>query len=260
MCAALWAGSALAVEQVYPEPTERTFPTLSSLDGAVLAEGEEVEEVFGDRVEVRARYHFIDGREVEESVRLRQVPELAQESWDWKESVPGGAVSREFHVDFLSGNATAFKQARRWSERLRVIPGQTFGGPGFVLALRNLQPRLDRGEVVKLLAVAFTPAPRLVNVSLRGRGAEQLRSGGRTWTADHFTLHPDLSFWVGLVAQVSDFEFYFSTERPPDLLRAEISLLEPGDPRVRADTFGVEARGRPRLRSGRTAAGSPSAR
>ncbi|MHB8875171.1 MAG: SPRY domain-containing protein [Myxococcaceae bacterium] len=248
----LLAGRGYAIDTVYPQQPERSSPDLLSEDGRLLAKGTQVTERFEGGFQVRTSYRFTDGRQVAESVRMSERPQLAQEAWTWEERGAGGALRRYFEVDFRSGVATAFKQERdgpkRWSVKLDLEPGTTFSGAGFVYAIKNLQPRLAQGEKVRLKAVGMTPKPRVVNVELRSRGAEEIQMGGRTWAAEHVTLHPRLGLLVGLVANVPDFQFWLSRESPPELLRALYTLAEPGDPLVRADTYGAQPSARAQRR------------
>ena len=70
------------------------------------------------------------------------------------------ASSCAIEVAFGSGRATAEKwyekKLRRWSDDVKVEPGQTFAGFGFTLAIKSLRDRLIKGEKVELKAIGFT--------------------------------------------------------------------------------------------------------
>src|SRR5882672_6965002 len=74
-----------AIEWTSFEGSIRGFPVLRDLSGRRLADGDFVQWVTKDRLHVRIAYVFGDGRRAEEEVVLRQRPQLAQESWSFRE-------------------------------------------------------------------------------------------------------------------------------------------------------------------------------
>ena len=235
----LLASLAAAGLVLSPERDERTSPTMTGADGQLLARGEQEQTVEGDALELRVRWDFLDGRVVSERSTFLLRPRLEQNTWLWEER-QGGSIRRRFEVDFGTGKATAYKLERggphRWSEHLSLAPGTTFAGSGIVFVLKGVRARLVRGEGVTVMAVGMTPRPRVVPLDIRWRGLERIGQDGRTWEADHFTVHPDVGLLVELFVHVPDGDFWLTREQPPDLLRAEYPLLEPDDPVVRAET------------------------
>jgi hypothetical protein len=136
--------------------------------------------VGGQRSVARAHctYAFSGGRRAEEEVVLRQRPQLAQESWSFRE-LQGGKPSRAFTVDLRTGARTAMKEekgeTKRWSEMLDVVDGQTFAGFGFSLAIKALRERLIKGEEITLKGIGFAPKPQLVSVELSYGGRDRIR-------------------------------------------------------------------------------------
>lgn len=49
---------------------------------------------------------------------------------------------------------------------MKVTPGQTFAGVGFMLATMNLRDRLIKDEKIELKAIGFAPEPRVVAVQI----------------------------------------------------------------------------------------------
>src|SRR5262245_37300063 len=164
--AAVVSAGAITGNQI--EGALRASPVLRDAAGQKIADGNFAQWVENDGLHVQITYTGAD-RRMEETAVLRQRPELSQTKWLWRELSRGEEI-RRFEVDFGSGMATAVKtekgEPRRWSEKLDIVPGQTFAGFGFTLAIKALRERLTKGETVNLKAVGFTPQPRGVTVAI----------------------------------------------------------------------------------------------
>jgi radical SAM superfamily enzyme YgiQ (UPF0313 family) len=236
----LLAPCVFAVEWPRLEGPSHTFPSVFTLEGGKLADGEFVQEVDGDRLLVRIVSAFEDGRCIEERAVFRQRPELIQDEWVWREA-RSGVMERSFHIDFAAGTATASKleagRLRRWADEAEVDPGRAFAGFGFALALKGLRERLTGGEQVELQAVGFSPRPRVVTVEVSFEKIAQLAFGDRTVEGDQFVIRPDLPWVVGLFVDVPDSRIWLGHAMPFEFLRWEGFLAEPSDPVVRVDAI-----------------------
>lgn len=216
------APAAFAVEVRFPERNTTRTLQMSTPTGEPLGEGTLTAWNEGEQLHVVLSYRYDDGRLIEESSVFRQQPELIQERWTWRER-RGDKTTRQYAIDFTTGQATGVNRTggkpRRYNERLKVEPGRTFAGVGFVLAAKNLMPELSQGKVVKLQALAFTPKPRQVTVSLSRKGGD-------------IAIHPEIGL-ASLVVKAPDTLLTFSTASTPALVSGLGTLLEPGDPVVR---------------------------
>jgi hypothetical protein len=241
---ALWAGLGLlwslaapawALEQRYPEKNATRELEVSTPAGQPLGKGNLTQWTEGERLHVLLTYDYNDGRRIEESAVFVQQPELSQERWKWRE-LKGGTTTRQFTIDFGTGRAVGSiskdGKTRRYNERLKVEPGRTFAGVGFVLATKNLLPQLRQGQEVKLQALAATPKPRRVTVTLSREGTKTLSLGGQTLTAEHVVIHPEIGL-ASIVVKAPNTELYFTGSDPPEMVGGEGTLFEPGDPVVR---------------------------
>jgi len=228
-----------AVEWASLDGTARGYPVMRDLSGRRLADGDFVQWVANDRLHVSLAYSFDGGRRVEEEVVFRQRPQLAQESWAFRE-LQGKKSVRAFAIDFRTGVATAAKddkgETKHWSEKLDVAEGQTFAGFGFTLAIRALRDRLVKGEVVTLKGVGFAPKPQLASVELSYAGRERVRMAGRTIDGDRFLVHPKIPLIAKLFVKVPDAHIWL-TPPPTGFLRWEGALAEPSDPIIRVDVL-----------------------
>jgi hypothetical protein len=230
---------AAAIEPPPFEGVAHAFPVMRDLNGGRLADGEFVQWIEKDRLNVAITYEFGRGRRIQERVVLRQRPQLVQETWSWEER-RAGALYRRFAVDFRSGRATADTHDDE-GERDQSIEtfddisdGRTFSGFGFTLAIKALRPRLVRGEVIRLRAVGFDPTPRTAAVELSYGGRDRIRIARRTVAGDRFTVHPKLPLIARLFVDVPDATIWLTTP-PAGFLRWQGALAEPGDALVRVD-------------------------
>jgi uncharacterized protein with FMN-binding domain len=230
------AVSAAAIEGNQVETALRASPVLRDAAGQKIADGNFVQSVENDGLHVQITYTGSD-RRMEETAVLRQRPELSQTKWQWRESLRGQEV-RTFEVDFGSGMATAVKtengQARRWSEKLDITPGQTFAGFGFTLAIKALRERLIKGETVNLKAVGFTPQPREVTVAISYAGRESIRMADRSVSAEHYVIHPKIPAIAKWFVKAPDANVWL-TPPPAVFVRFQGALVEPSDPIIRID-------------------------
>ena len=186
----VWVASVVAVAAEEPLPLQlpmaegatHGFPELRDAQGRHLADAEFTQVPDGDRLHVTLTYDFGGGHRVVEDTIVRQRPALRQETWSWQETRAGETV-RRFAVDFSTGEASAEKaehgERKRWQKSLHLDPERTFAGFAFTLALEGLRAELTHGGQAELSAVAFTPEPRRIEVTVTYGGLEPLTMGTR---------------------------------------------------------------------------------
>jgi len=228
---------ARAIEWAHYETAVRGYPVMRDATGRRIADGNFVQWIEKDGLHVQITYTSGSGKRMEESIVLRQRPELTQDSWRWREMDHGQAV-RTFDMNFVSGVATASKlekgEMKRWSDTLDVSRGETFAGFGFTMAAKALRERLVKGETIDLKGVGFTPQPKLVTVALSYAGRDSVRMSGRSIAADHYVVHPKIPAIAKLFVKVPDAHIWL-TPPPAGFLRYEGALAEPSDAMIRID-------------------------
>ena len=226
-----------AIEWTHYETAVRGYPVMRDASGRRIADGNFVQWIEKDGLHVQITYTSGDGKSMEETIVLRQRPELTQDSWRWREMDHGKAV-RTFEMNFVSGLAKASKlengELKQWSDTLKVSRGDTFAGFGFTMAAKALRERLVRGEVVELKGVGFTPQPKLVTVAISYGGRDTVRMSGRSIPADHYIVHPKIPAIAKLFVKVPDAHIWLTTP-PAGFLRYEGALAEPSDAIIRID-------------------------
>jgi hypothetical protein len=247
--AALWAASALRAQPDLNVPevegSFHGFPILRDLQGRKLADGEFLQWIENDVLRIRNTYDFGNDHRVEETAVFRLEP-LTQEEWRWREAI-AGTLQREYAVDLKSGQARAQKreknETKQWREQLEIESGRTFAGVGFTVALKNLRPRLMRGETVELRAVGFTPKPRLVTVKLFHAGLDQMALSERTVRGNRFVIQPKIPAIAKIFVEAPDTRIWLTHPAPAGFLRWEGAFAEPSDPVVRVDLLPGEPSG-----------------
>jgi hypothetical protein len=214
------------------------FPEMFDLQGKKLADGEFTQWLQNDLLHVTLSYDLGSAHRIVEKTTFRQKPRLVQEDWSWRES-QSGKLLRHFELDFKSATVLAEKctenKTNKWVESLKMEPGRTFAGFGFVLALKSVRDRLVAGEKVELKAVGFMPKPRVVSVELSYGGLERMAMAGRTITGDRFVIHPKVPAIAKAFVEVKDIHIWLTTPRPVGFLRSEGPLIEADDSVARID-------------------------
>jgi len=213
------------------------FPSMSEANGQVIADGELTQERVGDKLRVRIRWAFADGREVEERDEFQVDKVLAQIRFSWVESRKGTEL-RRFEVDFSSGKASSLTrkekgELEREESTMELPAGRSFAGYGTALAIGELSP--GPGEKAHLTFVAFTPKPRDVTLEITRDQTEGLSVAGRSIPTDRYTLRAEIPFPASIFVSAKDAHLWFTHGPPPVLVRAEQNLIAKDDPVVVID-------------------------
>ncbi|MCA1825885.1 MAG: hypothetical protein ABR567_01200 [Myxococcales bacterium] len=233
---ALLLSALLAVAPHGREGDAQAFTALTDAQGKPIADARYAQWVIGDVLHVESRADFPDGRSIVEQTALRLHPRIEQLSWTWTEH-NGELLVREYTIDFVKKKAIATRvdQRKRWKEDVDVEPGKSFAGIGFMTVVKALRGQLKPGQSVELQAVAMTPKPRTVTVTVRRDGADPVHMAGRTIEADRYTIHPEIPAIAKLFVSAPDEHIWLIGRDPAAFLRFEGPLVEPGDPVIHID-------------------------
>ena len=218
------------------EGDAQSFTSMTDAKGTPLADARYSQWVEGDLLRIETRSDFPDGRSIVEHATLRLRPQIEQVSWDWTQR-DGDKLVREYKVDFATGKAEATRvdQGKRWEEDVKIEPGRTFAGIGFITAVKALRSQLTVGQHVELQAVAMTPKPRTATVTVTRDGPSAVHMAGRTIQGDRYTLHPEIPAIARLFVSAPDQRIWLVKGDPASFLRFEGPLAEPKDPIIRID-------------------------
>jgi hypothetical protein len=213
------------------------FPSMSDTNGQVIADGELTQERTGNRVRVRIRWAFADGREAEERDDFQVDGTLAQTRFFWVETRKGTEL-RRFEVDFPEGTARSMTrnekgEIQREDSKMDLPAGRAFTGYGTALAVSELTP--SPGDESRITFVAFTPKPRDVTLKVTRDKTERISVAGRSIPTDQYTLHPEIPFPASVFVSAKDAHLWLTHSPPPAPVRAEEPLIAKDDPVVVID-------------------------
>jgi hypothetical protein len=141
-------------------------------------------------------------------------------------------------MDMESGNYTLRTTARDGEQTATTghldLPADTYNGMTVTL-LKNINP----GATLTIHMIDFLPKPKIYAVELTPVDKESLRAGGVSRDAIHYTLKPQLSWFMKTLASVmgklpADYHFWLVKGKVPAFLRFE-GPLSPNGPLWRID-------------------------
>jgi hypothetical protein len=222
------------------EAAMHAFPAVLGLDGKKLADGDYTQTVEGSRLRFVFTYNLSPQHRIHEKGAFRLEPKgkLVQEQWSWGEW-RAGELERYFEIDLRTGKATSqkrtAKELKHWSETLKIEPGRTFAGCGFIFALKVLGERVMKGGKMELETVAFCPKPRIVPVEISYKGVDEIEISGQSIKGNRFSLHPRIPLVARPFVEVHDERIWLTLQPPFKFLRWEGNMVEPEDPMIRVE-------------------------
>jgi hypothetical protein len=186
-----------------PEGSAYAVLVLRSQQGAVLAGGELVQTVKGNRVQSRLTFHFRDGSLHDETVTFTQRAVFVLESYRVSQKGPAFPRTQDVHFERSTGRYSARIQEKgadstpALSDRLE-LPDDVYNGMASIL-IRNLPPG-GRGTA---RMVAFTPKPRLVTMGLVPEGEDTYVVGTASRRARRYLVDLELPGLIGVLATVT---------------------------------------------------------
>ena len=225
----LWTGvpSAEPVVVRHVEGLVHGFLSLRSPEGAVIANGDLIQDTRGGRVTSRLVYHFKDGSLQDETAVFSQRGHFQLISDHLVQK--GRAFDRPM-IDRSTGHVVVRYKNEHGEEKIEDehmdLPPDLANGL-IITLLKNV--RRDALPPSVSLVVA-TPKPRLVKVTLSVAGSEPFSVAGSARKATHYVLKIDIGGIAGLVAPLVG-------KQPPD---SHVWILEgeaPAFVRSKAPTF-----------------------
>ncbi len=208
----LLAGATANAEPIqvrYVEGTLHGFLTLRSADGRLIASGDLLQTVAGDRVTTRLVFHFKDGSLSDETAVFSQHDHFTLITDKVVQRGPAFPRPLEMTIDVASGDVTVRYKNDHGEEKVESehmdLPPDLANGL-MPMLLKNLQPS---AALPTVSLVAATPKPRLVKVEVTAGGIDTLSIGGSARKATHYVLKVDIGGVAGLVAPLVG-------KKPPD--------------------------------------------
>ena len=186
----------------FAEGSLHGFLTLSTLAGVLIASGDLLQIVRDGEIRSRLVFHFKDGSVHDEMVVYSQRNVFTLQSYHLVQRGLAFLEDTEISLERASGKYHVKTRARK-DGREDVLDG-TLDLPldvynGMVLTtVKNLSG--GAGETVHM--VAFTPAPKLIQLEFVPAGDHKILVGGSEKSATHYVLKPILGIWRKLFASL----------------------------------------------------------
>ena len=212
LAAGLLLGTASARSEPVPvrftEGLVHGFLTLSTMDGARLANGDLIQTAHGNRVTSQLVFHFTDGSLQDEHAVFSQQQQFRFVSYHLVQKGPAFPRPLEMSID-SSGQATVQYTDEHGERKTAIehiaIPPDLANGLTLTL-MKNVRPEAPPKELSMIVA---TPTPRLIKLKLQPPVNETFSLGTGARKAAHYVLKADIGGLSGLVAPLVG-------KQPPD--------------------------------------------
>jgi hypothetical protein len=216
----------------YKEGSVRGFLALRTMEGKILAAGDLIQVIRGDRVVSSLIFRFKDGSVDEETAVFSQSGNFRLISDHHIQKGPAFPNPMDVLINASTGQVTVrYKdngQDKVETERLDLPPDLA---NGIILnVLKNIRP--DTSET-KISYVAATPKPRLVKLSIRPQGKETFLVAGSRRNAMRFVVKVELGGITGIIApllgkQPEDTSVWIAGGQVPAFVKMEGPLYQGG--------------------------------
>jgi hypothetical protein len=202
LCASLPNAQAQTIPVRHVQGTIHGFLELRSEDGHVLASGDVVQVVHGDRVTSHTIFSFKDGSIDDETTVFSQHRALHLITDRHIQKGPFFPHPMDVLIDSLSGQVTVRSTGKDGKEEVKTdhlsLPPDLANGL-VPLVMENMVPDAPDTKVSMLVA---TPKPRLVKLAISNRGEETCSVVGSPRKAIHYEIKIELGGVAGVVAPI----------------------------------------------------------
>ncbi|HEY3122846.1 MAG TPA: hypothetical protein VGK70_02160 [Thermoanaerobaculia bacterium] len=230
-----FVSGALQAESVavrHAEGLVRGFLVLRTLDGAVIANGDLMQFLQGDRVTSRLVFHFKDGSLQDETAVFTERRSFRLLSDHLVQRGPSFPHPMEVSIDATSGRVTVRHRDdgnEKFIEEQMELPSDLANGM-MVTLLKNIAPDTPSTTVSMLFA---TPKPRLVKLVITPMGKEPFSVGRASYRATRFNVKIEIGGLAGLIApllgkQPKDTSVWIVGGDAPGFVRSEGQFYQGG--------------------------------
>jgi hypothetical protein len=182
------------------EGTLHGFLVLRNQEGHILAEGDWLQNVNGDRVTARLLFHFKDGSVDDETTVFSESGNFRMIADRHIQKGPSFPHPMDMSIDAAKGEVTVRSTDKGGKEEVKTehldLPPDLVNGM-VLLVIRNIRPDAPETTVSMLVA---TPEPRLVKLVISPRGDDPFSLGGFPRKASRFEIKIELGGIAGLIA------------------------------------------------------------
>lgn len=225
-------GWATLVPAKHKEGTSHGFLVLHSLDGKLLATGQLIQTIEGERITSEVVFHFRDGSFYDDVTVFSQDGTFRLISDHVRQEGPSFPKPLESYVDAAAGEVriTSLKDSKQKTEQQHVqMPEDACNGLTLVL-VKNLSP--EEPEITVSL-VTTSSKPRVVKLKIHSAGEQAFSAGGARVEATHYVIHTDIGGVEGAVAnavgkQPPDLHYWIVGGKSPAFVKFTGELFEGG--------------------------------
>jgi hypothetical protein len=200
LTALLWQRplAAAPVPVRFAEGSLHGFLVLTTLKQELVASGDLLQVGRDGDVRSRLVFHFKDGSVFDETVVFTQRNVFTLQTYHLVQRGPAFPEDTEISLERATGKYRVKTRVRKdGREKVEngtlVLPPDVYNGM-VLTVVKNLAG--GGGETVHMLA--FTPAPKLIQLELGPAGDQKILVGGSEKTATRYVLKPILGFWLKL--------------------------------------------------------------
>ncbi len=216
----------------FSEGTTRAFLLIHTVEGVFVGRGDLIQVIQGGEVDSRMVFHFEDGSVFDETVVFTQQRFFAMERYSLVQRGP--TFREDVEVSMERTGKYRVKTKPRGEGEEKVFEGTLDLPPdvynGLVLTIVK---NLPKGASETIHLVAFTPAPRLIQLELVPAGEHKVLVGGVVRTAVRYVFHPKLGVWLEFFARLlgrlpPDYNAWIIPDEVPAFVRFEGQLSPTG--------------------------------
>jgi hypothetical protein len=218
----------------FAEGSLHAFLALRTTDATLIASGDIIQTNRGRAVESQTIFQFKDGSLFDETVVFSQQRVFKLEryrltyngpSFDSNTDISIDRTSKRYHVkskkhkggkeEFLEGSLD--------------LPLDAYLGCMILIVVKNL----SKGTSETVHTVAFTPTPRLIQLTLEPAGQDRILVGELKKNTTHLQLKPELGVWLKIISSLAgrtppDSHSWITFDRLPAFVRFEGPLYVAG--------------------------------
>lgn len=202
VCASQLAVWAEPVQVHHPEGTLHGFLALSNQQGQILADGDLIEVVRGDRVKSHLTFHFKDGSSDDETAEYTQRGVFRLISDHHIQKGPYFPHPLDMTIDVAKGIAVTRSAGKDGKDDVSTskikMPSDLYNGL-VIPVIKNISP--DAGET-KVSMIVAAPKPRLVTLNMMPMSPGTFYLAGMARKATVYEIKIELGGVAGVIAPV----------------------------------------------------------
>ncbi len=213
----------------YPQGSSHSYLALKTLEGKLIATGESVQSVQGDRVSSRLIFHFRDGSVDDDRTVFTQNHVFRLISDHPIQRGPTFPKPLDFLIDGTTGQVTVRTEDGKVIEKHFDLPNDVSNGlpPNILFCI------LPSVSETKISYMMPSDKPRLIQLSIKPTKNIPFKVGWLRRKATDYTVHVELGGIAGVIAPMigkapPDYHIWVQSGAPPAFIREEGPLYEGG--------------------------------